>query len=317
MVTLFALLNNNSQAQYAPPAGQPGTTAIAGDSSVFIDWASDCEIMLGFVDISNEILGYPKVGDNTSAIGSYDFNIVSLGDGGTAILSFSTPIANGVGWDFAVFENSFSHDFLELATVEVSSNGYDYFAFNSTSLTPFNHQVESFGTLAAENLNNLAGKYIGGYGVPFDLEELAAYENLNIDSIVSVKITDVIGCVDTNYATYDSQGNIINDPWPTPFESSGFDLDAVGVINNRNNTGTSEIIYKRRSVIYPNPCTSYFQFKQIENIQQVEIFDLNGSVVKSVLLPDNKIDVSTLKAGFYTIIVITNDSIYSAMLSKL
>ena len=34
------------------------------------------------------------------------------------------------------------------------------------------------------------------------------------------------------YASYDSQGNIINDPFPTPFETGGFDLDAIGVIHS-------------------------------------------------------------------------------------
>jgi hypothetical protein len=42
---------------------------------------------------------------------------------------------------------------------------------------------------------------------------------------------DVVGSITPAYATYDSQGNMVNDPWPTPYSSSGFDLDAVGVIN--------------------------------------------------------------------------------------
>ena len=36
-----------------------------------------------------------------------------VGDGGSAILTFDTPIANGPGFDFAVFENGFSDTFLE------------------------------------------------------------------------------------------------------------------------------------------------------------------------------------------------------------
>jgi len=46
-----------------------------------------------------------------------------------------------------------------------------------------------------------------------------------------VKVIDVIGTIDPQYASRDSFGNIVNDPYPTPFGSCGFDLDAVGVIN--------------------------------------------------------------------------------------
>ena len=40
------------------------------------------------------------------AIGAPGNGIVSLGDGGEAILSFERFIENGPGWDFAIFENS-------------------------------------------------------------------------------------------------------------------------------------------------------------------------------------------------------------------
>ena len=40
-----------------------------------------------------------------------------------------------------------------------------------------------------------------------------------------------VGSINPLYATYDSLGNMVNDPWPTNGASSGCDLDAVGVIN--------------------------------------------------------------------------------------
>ena len=56
--------------------------------------------------------------------------------------------------------------------------------------------------------------------------------NLDINNITHVKIIDVIGSINQSYASYDSQGNIINDPFPTPYETGGFDLDAIGVIHS-------------------------------------------------------------------------------------
>ena len=107
------------------------------------------------------------------AIGTPGNGIVSLGDGGYAVLSFERPIKNGPGWDFAIFENSFSDTFLELGLVEVSSDGLNYFQFESTSLTQDTLQIDAFGSINPEMINNLAGKYRATFGTPFDLEELA------------------------------------------------------------------------------------------------------------------------------------------------
>ena len=43
-------------------------------------------------------------------------------------------------------------------------------------------------------------------------------------------MVDVVGSIDPMYGTRDSLGNLINDPWPTPFATGGFDLDAVAVL---------------------------------------------------------------------------------------
>ena len=65
---------------------------------------------------------------------------VSLGDGGTVVLTFPQPIGDVPGPDFAVFENGFkafdNSFFLELAHVEVSSDGVNFYRFPSSSLTP-------------------------------------------------------------------------------------------------------------------------------------------------------------------------------------
>lgn len=63
------------------------------------------------------------------------------------------------------------------------------------------------------------------------MQELTGIPQLNINSITHVKIIDVVGSINPTYGTHDKNNNIINDPWPTPFNSSGFDLDAIGVIN--------------------------------------------------------------------------------------
>ena len=58
------------------------------------------------------------------------YDVVCLGRGGVITLTFDAPIRDGAGWDFAVFENSFSDTFIELAYVEVSSNGTNFTRFS-------------------------------------------------------------------------------------------------------------------------------------------------------------------------------------------
>ncbi len=280
-------------AQFAPPAGEPGTTAIHADSTVFIAWASSCSIERAWINIADTSLGKVSVGSIDLALGKADFSIISLGDGGRSTLGFNVAIVNGSGPDFAVFENGFDDFFLELAFVEVSSDGEQFFRFPATSLTQTEEQIESFGTLEAQELNNLAGKYRGGYGVPFDLEELLQIEELNVNHIVAVRIADVVGSINDEYASFDSEGNKVNDPWPTPFDSGGFDLDAVGVIYNEESNDITDIPGEPGILIYPNPFTNNLFISAKIRIIRVRIFDHVGSIVADIKTDSEQIKLQT------------------------
>ncbi|MCD4746465.1 MAG: T9SS type A sorting domain-containing protein [Bacteroidales bacterium] len=295
--------------QFAPPAGQEGTTAMYKDSAAFIGWATTCEVKRGAMDISSPENGNASYGNPSTGTGQADNNVVSLGDGGIATLSFDIPIANGPGYDFAVFENGFIDTFLELAFVEVSSDSVNYFRFNAVSMTQTNVQVETFGEIDATKLKNFAGKYKLYYGTPFDLNELKNIKGLNIDSITHIRIIDVIGCIQDEFATYDSQGNKVNDPWNTPFISGGFDLDAIGVIN----TYYKKIDYEL--YIYPNPANCFINVyidKDVKN-PELYIYDINGKIINTISYPDfflnqtKKIPVDHLKKGMYLLHLKTNN----------
>lgn len=224
-----------------PYSGAPGTSgsdAIHMNDSAFVGWATGVsELVRGYADIANPNLGYASFGTGSNALGPVVgdtpddvYSVVSLGDGGSITLTFDNPIRNGDGWDFAVFENGFGDNFLELAFVEVSSNGTDFFRFDSVSLTPVTNQIGGFGSLDPTNIHNLAGKYRQGYGTGFDLAELSVVGALlDINAVTHVRIVDVVGSINPSHARHDSQGNIINDPYSTPFNTGGFDIDAVGV----------------------------------------------------------------------------------------
>lgn len=212
----------NAQAgPFAPAAGQSGSTAIHKDSDLFNAWAT------GYLDYNPgaDLTASFKTPEKAlgKALGD-SLDIVSLGNGGSITLTFEHSIRNGGGYDFAVFENSFSNNFLELAWVEVSSNGTDFFRFNNYSYTPAS--VSAFGSIDPTNLDGLAGKYKQGYGTPFDLGELVGLNGLDVNNVGYVRLLDITGAGGER----DTLNNPIYDPYKTT-GSAGFDLEAIGVMH--------------------------------------------------------------------------------------
>jgi hypothetical protein len=209
----------------------------------FTLWATGTQIVRGPSDIAyiGENPYFPTYGYETSATGPADvttgdngnpFPVISLGDGGSATLTFAQPFADVPGPDFAVFENAFNSTFLELAHVEVSSDGVNFFRFPSISLTQTNTQIPGYGGLDATNVYNLAGRAPGGSGTPFDLAQLRGHHpSLDVDRVTHVRVIDVVGSLNPAHRTLDSLGNPINDSYPTDHEFGGFDLDAVGAFS--------------------------------------------------------------------------------------
>ena len=232
----FAIQANSQTGSFTAQVGSVGSDAISKDSSAFRDWAISCDVTRGLKQIDIPDSGFVSAGMPVYATGKADAPlVVSLGDGGEAILQFSAPFHDGSGPDFAVFENGFGTGvdaFLELAFVSVSSDGVNYFEFPSISEQQDQIQVSTFENTDASLFHNLAGKFVANYGTPFDLDEIAGTNLLDKQNVTHVKIFDVVGTIDSIYALYDSDGNVINDPWPTNFDQGGFDLDAVGIIHS-------------------------------------------------------------------------------------
>jgi len=319
---VICFVSHLAVAQFAPSEGQAGSTAIYKDSSTFVAWASACKITRGLQDISNTSSGYATVGDSSSGMNIADGNVVSLGDGGYAICTFQNDLYDGSGYDFAVFENSFDGNYLEFGFVEVSSDGINFFRFPATSNTQDTSQTGPFADSDATKVNNLAGKYIVQYGTPFDLSEMQGISGLDINHITHVKIVDVVGSINATYATHDKNNNKVNDPWPTPYASCGFDLDAVGVINQQTGNAIKEINDNSFISVYPNPANSNLHVrlnKTFTDNASVSITDVNGKIVlKKDFLSNGSIlnmDVSALDNGFYFLQLRDNSSCITKKIS--
>jgi len=300
---VFFMMYFVSVGQFAPAAGKPGSTAISKDSSIISGWAQEIKVIRGYINIKDKSAGKVDYGDESAALGKADNEVVSLGDSGIAVVYFENPVTNGPSWDFAVFENGFSDDFLELAFVEVSSDGEHFFRFPAISLTDTTKQVETFGTLQPEKIHNLAGKYRAGYGVPFDLDSLPDNYFLDKNNIKYIIIKDVIGSIDPRYANRDKYGHIINDPFPTPFNTGGFDLDAVAVIH-----AASSIVETATSIgdirIYPVPATDFVTVETgKKHSGEIRIYDAAGLKLKKSVNFRNayktNISLETMQPGVY------------------
>lgn len=295
------------RAQFPPQAPEPGNDAISKDDPRIMGWATGCTVQRGWKDIADTTLGKTTSGNENSVIGSPDLDALSLGDGGVATVTFGYPIKDGVGPDFAVFENGFANPtngyeaYLEFAFVAVSSDGIHFVTFPATSLTQDTAQVTNFTYMDARLVNNLAGKYANGYGTPFDLSELADSPNLDLQNIRYVRITDVVGSINPEYARYDHEGHIINDPFPTPYPTGGFDLNAIAVLNE-SPTGIAFSDLKNQFKVWPVPARDFIfvQPKENKSIFHYEVFSLVGRRLASQAASGRvKINLNGFAAGIY------------------
>lgn len=223
---------------YTGLAGVPGSTstAVAATDPALIGWATGHTDYQPGADVTANF----QTPDN--AVGPYSTSLVVLGNGGRITMTFDTPIADGPGDDFAVFENGFMNGtngpllFTELAYVEVSSNGTDFVRFDSASRQPT--PVAAFGYQDPALLGGLAGKDPSGWGTVFDLTALANKAQVrngvvDLSAITHVRLVDIVGASD-----YPNPGDVYEDSFGRQIfdahltvGSGGFDLRAVGVLN--------------------------------------------------------------------------------------
>lgn len=310
-ITLFfCLISLTSIGQsFHPAPGMAGSNAIKKDSTCFIGWATGGSVQRGYLDISDTTVTFN--GSNRASFGNVSLacgpatgsitDILSLGDSGIAIMTFDLQIIDGLGYDFAIFENGFTDNYMEFAFVEVSSDGENYFRFPATSEIPLTAQIGNASYSDCRMVNNLAGKYRIGYGTPFDLSDLPDDPLLDKQAVRFVKLIDVIGAISGNHTSTDQFGHAVNDPYPTPFDSGGFDLEAIGIIN-----GTLGLTHFEEYPVslFPNP-SNFETTLEFPGSAEIEIYSMEGNIVKKTSHFNISIINSTdLRSGIYLLKII-------------
>ncbi|HEV3138263.1 MAG TPA: PEP-CTERM sorting domain-containing protein [Pirellulales bacterium] len=214
LIFVTCYIPNASAGPYAPPAGQPGSTAIPDTSPLFVEWASGFQ---NYVQGSPINLSFTNPAKALGPAKGTAFDVTELGNGGQITLTFDKAIlASQNGPDFAVFGNGFEDTYEKLAYVDVSQDGQHWLRMPNHDLTPAH--VSTFGLTDPTNIDGLAGKYRAGFGVPFSLNDVglawASY----------VRLVDIVG----DGSAKDSSGNPIYDPYPN---DNGFNVGGVGVLS--------------------------------------------------------------------------------------
>ncbi len=297
---LFILIPSLCLAQFDPAGGESGSKAVHRDDMTTARWADSVVFNPGWKNISDTTQGRVEAGLIDDVLGAANNRTLSFGDGGTATFYYDQPIIDVEGPDIVVFENGFAWSggyFLELAFVEVSSDGNRYVRFPSVSSADTSDQIGNLAYMECQWYHNFAGKHQAPYGTPFDLSELRD-SSIDLSDIHYIRLIDVVGALNDSIGNRDSKGNLINDPWPTGFENGGFDLDAVGVMRFPLSIADTDISQM------PNPVStgSDVNFEKPHNIQ---LFDLSGKLI--VERSDNSFAAPAIP-GLY--IVSIDNSIY-------
>ncbi|WP_343747825.1 T9SS type A sorting domain-containing protein [Fluviicola sp.] len=305
---LFLIPAYSHAQSFHPSPGDPNSNAIKKDSSCFVSWATGGTITRGYINISDTTA--EASGTNRASFGNLNLalgpatgstvDVVSLGDSGVATLSFDQFIMDGPGYDFAVFENGFTDNYIELAHVEVSSDGVHFFRFPSTTEVPLDSQLGNASFSDCRMVNNLAGKYRVGYGTPFDLSELPNDPNLDKNAVQYVRIIDAIGAISGSHYTTDQYGTIINDPFPTPFESGGFDLEAIGVINGTLGLKEQQLL---NVSAYPNPAKETIRI-DLQGPAVLRLYTADGRLLETYShLDQSTISLQDIAPGMYNMLI--------------
>ena len=225
---------------YSGPANDPANAydaAISKNDAAIVSWANS---VINYSPAPGVSTSYQNPTTGYGCLG--DLSATQIAEGvsvGSIVVGFEHGITNGDGADFAVFENGFAFGvnslFMELAYVQVSSDGLNFIQFDaiSTNTAPTTGSG-SFSGWDTTNVYNLAGKHQSGWGTPFDLDELVNNTlvlngTVDLGNINYVKLIDIPGTGDF----LDSLGNPILDNHLTT-GSGGFDFrlsEGVAVIN--------------------------------------------------------------------------------------
>lgn len=132
------------------------------------------------------------------------------------------------------------------------------------------------------------------------------FDDANNDGYIVFKIKTKSTLVLGN--SFSNLANIYFD-YNFPIETNNY----TTTIQNSLGTNPFEI---DNLTIFPNPVKDILQFNTIEKVLKIEVYDITGRILSSNSVDENKVDLSELKTGNYTIKVYTENGITNTKIIK-
>lgn len=176
----------------------------------------------------------------------------------------------------------------------------------------------STGTNAAGTLNIYAGNGTGT--TPIYTQSVPAITIANVGDPITVTITGSVPVMSGNQYTfamdmdldvYASSGYAGGDAFQSGQNVNPIDVDFE--VDIAAPTGVVEVS-NSSTIVYPNPATNLINVSTNEPITLVEVYSVNGSLVKSV--KTKSVDVSDLDNGMYFLTVYTTEGATQTKFTK-
>jgi len=204
----------------------------------------------------------------------------------------------------------------------ISLNGFDL--LNSVGeYLQIDENPELTSLNGIETLTNLDGAGTGNTGrIQIDanakLNDISGMANIDPDDITYLTIrnnTLLAMCEVSNVCSYlgTAGSRMISDNAIGCSNTTQIENECAG-----GTAGVSDYLLENALSIYPNPVNDMIYIEKISNIdiQNIQLYDMQGSLVKESRMVDDQLDMSHISSGMYFLKISTNDGVATQKIIK-
>jgi hypothetical protein len=179
------------------------------------------------------------------------------------------------------------------------------------------------GTSGGGTLNIYSGNTVTT--TPIYTQAFSAIVITTVGNPIRIMVTGVVPVVSGNTYTFEfhcdnvnilgdfsagyTNGQAFQDGVAIPAADITFDVDII------SGSGINELSSTKMS-IFPNPVVNVLTLETVDQIESVMIYDINGSLVKTINDNKSTVEVSELNEGMYFLTVMTNKGIVRSRFIK-
>ncbi len=213
-------------------------------------------------------------------------NISSLVTGNDVEISFDYKFddVDGSDYEMAIYNDGVDYYYTAVLRVDYATGTLEYRTASAFANGPVLTPNQSYNLKMIIKKSNNTLQYLVD-GVSIYSGALGTYKNVQIIDFV-----------------YDDFG-------------TGFVVDNLK-ITNLDNLAIGEVSKKEVVTISPNPTSDLLNIETDSKISMISIFDVKGSLVRTLLNPDKTISISDLNTGNYVLKVKTDESEFTKKFIK-